>query len=446
MQLCSLKQITHWVLRYCKSHAATCKLMCISMTMYLQEDELAALQKSLQALCGPAPAQLSKQLQAAPGRRALPEQPPDTCLSGGAAIARNRQQDEDIECQPAQDSVGRPTAQAPCMAAPAKLQQPRPTMSLLNSSGAADSHDRGRQRRMSLSRVTQPRPTGVRSSNEPPKTIALGAIRESGASHSRLQQTSWPRPVFSNSSVVQIEHQSAKGQEALTDTLKNPTSPVWTESSAQAGVHKPPEHLRQSRMQEPARTAGRLAGRADAICVSRPSAPAASRQQVTLSRQPSEPDHPAIPPLLEPAPYIVEEPDSPTQEPADRTWGAAAEQQKAMPSCLITETTITRSAMEGLHGSLQFQQPACILAGLTHTVLDTAQGDSLIQEHAYIWRWPPLKPVKQLLETQILLHAGQSPQAEPPCNRSPHGPSGRCPRLESSTNAKNILQVLHRYH
>ena len=330
--------------------------MCISVTFCLQEDELAALQKSLKALCGPALAQPSKPLQATPGRLAIPEQPPDTCLSAGAATNRKRQQDKNLECRPLPYSAGAPssTAQAPRTVTPATLQQPRPTISLLNGSGAPDSNNRGRQLRLPLSRVTQHPPTGVKSSNEPPQTRA---IRGTGASHSRLQQDSWPGPVFSNPSAGLQQRQPAKGQ---MDSLKNATSPVWTDSSAQAGVHKPLEHLGLSLMQESAGTAGRRAGTGDAVYATRSSAPAASQQQTPASRQPSEPDHPAMPPLLEPAPYIVEEPDSPTQEPVGRSWGVAAKQQKAMPSCLITETTITRSDMEGPHESSQTQQLACV--------------------------------------------------------------------------------------
>ena len=333
--------------------------MCISVTSYLQEDQLADLQKSLEALCGPASAQPCKPLQATPGRLAIPEQPPGTCLSAGAAINRNRQQDRDLECQPASHRAGAPSiaAQAPCVATLATQQQPRPTISLLDGSGAPDAHNRGRQLRLPLSRVTQHRQTGVKSSNEPPQPVALGAIRETGASHSRPQQDSWPEPVFSNPSAGLQQRQPAKGQEALRDSPKASTAPAWTSSRAEAGVHKPvhkpSEQDEQSLMQEPAGIAGRRAGRADAVCATRSSAPAASQQQRISSRQPSEPNHPAIPPLLEPAPYIVEEPDSPTQEPVGRSWGVAAKQQEAMPSCLITETTITRSAIEGPHESSQ---------------------------------------------------------------------------------------------
>ncbi|CAK0784979.1 hypothetical protein CVIRNUC_008184 [Coccomyxa viridis] len=281
----------------------------LSKALSNKEDQLAALQKSLEALCGPASAQPCKPLQATPGRLAIPEQPPGTCLSAGAAINRNRQQDRDLECQPASHRAGAPSiaAQAPYVATLATQQQPRPTISLLDGSGAPDAHNRGRQLRLPLSRVTQHRQTGVKSSNEPPQPVALGAIRETGASHSRPQQDSWPEPVFSNPSAGLQQRQPAKGQEALRDSPKASTAPAWTYSRAEA----------------------------------------ASQQQRISSRQPSEPNHPAIPPLLEPAPYIVEEPDSPTQEPVGRSWGVAAKQQEAMPSCLITETTITRTITPG---------------------------------------------------------------------------------------------------
>ena len=347
MQLCPCTQATHRVLMYWITDTGHQKLMRISATMHLQEDKLAALQKSLEALCGPVPAQPSKPLQATPGRLAIPEQPSGTCLSAGAATDRNRQRDKNMECQPAPVRAGAPatTAQAPRMPALATLQQPRPTMSLLNSSGAPDSANRGRQLRLPLSRVAQHRPTGIESSNELPHPTALGTMRGTGASHSRPQQDSWAGPVFSDPSARLQQRQPAKGQEALMDSLKNARSPVWTDSRAQAGVHKPAEHLGQSLMQGPAGTAGRRAGRADAVGIIRSSAPAASKQQNPVFRQPNEPDHPAIPPLLEPAPYIVEEPDSPAQEPGARSWSAAAKEQKAMPSCLITETTITRFDM-----------------------------------------------------------------------------------------------------
>ena len=323
--------------------------------MYVQEDELTALQESLKALSAPAPApaQPSKQPQATPGRLAIPEQPPSTCLSAGAAIDRNRQEYRNADCQPVPDRSGKPsnTAQAPRMTTLATLQQPSPMISLVHSSGAPDPDNRGRQPRTPQFGVTWHCPTGVYSSDKPFQTAADATMREDGASHFKLQQTSRSRAVFRNPSMPLQEHQLAKGQKALMDSLKSTTSHVPIEYNAQGGVHRPPKQLRQSLMQEPAGTAGRPAGRAGAVCIMRPSAPAALQQQETSPRQPSEPEQPAIPPLLEPSPYIVEEPDSPTQEPVDRSWGFAAKQQKAMPSCLITETTITR---KGLFETSQF--------------------------------------------------------------------------------------------
>ena len=314
---------------------------------------MAALQKSLKALSGLALVQPSKQMQAKRGRFAILEQPPSNCLPAGAPIDRNRQQKDDIYCQFKPGRAGRPssTAQAPHTTTLAALQQPRPTRSLLHSSGASDSDIRGRQLRTPPVRVTQHPPTGVYSSNEAPQSKALRTTRENGALHSRLQQTSRSGPVISNPPMLPQEHQPATAQEALMDSLKSTTSPIWTDCNAQGGVNKPPEQFERTLMQEPAGTAGRQAGRADAVCKTAPSAPAASQQQGDPPREASEL---AISPLLEPTPYIVEEPDSPAQEPVVRSWGVAAEQQKSMPSCLITETTVTRSDMEGHHGSCQF--------------------------------------------------------------------------------------------
>lgn len=80
------------------------------------------------------------------------------------------------------------------------------------------------------------------------------------------------------------------------------------------------------------------------------------------AKQPDGANHPAMAPLLEPAPYTVQEPDSPPPQGAESRPGPSAASQAQMPpTCVFMETTVTRLGLRTLlpepHTAVVLAQP-----------------------------------------------------------------------------------------
>ena len=330
-----------------------------SQGVFVQEGELANLQRSLRALSGPA--QPGRAAQAPPGRFCGTDAPgtvdtgvfcEDNAASGpqGTRIAFPKPAKR--TAAPSWCSKPKPQPSA----IPAPQQSFRPASSLLDTSHAQQPEGRTRQLRRPQSSPAQPPPSNLASNTQQAKVgVSSGAAplnRNAGRALYGPDQAAAKDYLHDNPSARHAEQGQAGVQDASRHSRQQTTAPPHAPIPQQPGQwddHRTPKRPSTTRTtQDPHRSgaAGRQEGRAGARQQGSTSASGLSERNQTLSTQPAETGHPAISPSLEPAPYTVQEPDSPAhQEHAKRAQNITQAPHMQMPAaCIFTETTITRLA------------------------------------------------------------------------------------------------------
>ena len=306
----------------------------------MQEDDLANLQRSLQALSGPA--KLSQPKFAVLSRSAGSDFPGTG--NTGVFCNSNQAKAQQLVQGVLQSPTDKPYLQgfAPqSTAAVASVQQPRPAISLVNSSVRQRSHLTVRQHHLpQLSILRSPSPSQA----------------EAGPQHNRDR-----RP-------EQASHATAQYNGELTQNVlsqpsrQGPGKPAWKQRPSQCSSNNRSTQQCSQRavqktltaypacghmqMQAPRSAAGQSDSHNSEGTAQQAGGAAAAPallQHQGGAKQPDRAGHPAIPPVLEPVPYTVQEPDSPPLQGAGTRRGTPARPQAQMPpACIFTETTITR--------------------------------------------------------------------------------------------------------
>ncbi len=298
-----------------------------------QEDELASLRRSLQALSGPA----------------QPYQTTPAVLGTSAGSGAPTKGDTGVFCESAQGKAAQigPSGKASYQgcapqrtAASASAQQPRPVISLVSSSLQQSSHSAaGHRRNPQLDTLQGPTLIQARAGPQQdqggtPEQASSGKARPSG------KTTQDHLHVLSGT----LAPGTRAWQQRPPPCSSNEPG---TQQRAQKVIQKalgPQPGSRQMQMQA-SRSAGEVTRRASRNTAEQlgPIAAVSLMQQQQHQGAADQSDgagHPALTPPLEPVPYTVQEPDSPPSQLAGPRPDASAKQMP--PTCIFMETTITR--------------------------------------------------------------------------------------------------------
>ena len=374
----------------------------------VQDDELASLQRSLQALSGPA------QLK----------QPDPAVLSTSAGSGAPAEGDTGVFCKSAQ---AKPAQQGPRgkasyqgsaprrAAASAAAQQPRPVISLVSSSLQQWPHSTVRQH-------SNPQLAGLAGPQQD-----QGGIPELASSGKAQHNDNLTQEFLQAQPDGHAPGKRAWQQRPNPCSSCEPSTQQRSQKAAQMMLSAQPS-AKQMRMQA-SRSAGEVAkhtsrGTAEHL---RPVAavPMLQQQHQGAAEQSDGAGHPALTPPLEVLPYTVQEPDSPPLEQAGpRQNTSAAPQAQMPPTCIYTETTITRwalhiSAVSATHRSIFMLSSGKCFASTVPSIW-------LLREAH--WR---------------VLSAGQSRQAGTLHAQKAPGQYGRCMRLEGTPLTLKVRLLVH---
>ena len=327
--------------------------------MQLQENELANLQRSLRSLSGPA--QPLRPAQAMPNRLPGPLRPDSGSTGVFCRMLQQQQQQQRQQFPRGDQRTGRaplgagPTAQQ--AAAPAPMQQPLPASSLIDATAAQESQGRARQIQIPQARPMLQPSALLQWNRGQPEHNAGSYTSRVGGLHTQPANASRQWNVPSNTLV----HHAPQAHTDATNASKpsqqrvgapphsqRPTTPQLSPGAAKAAPQAstcPRQQTQMHGLQSPgtANTHVRSASRTQQNSL------AALSKAVT--KQPADAGHPAMSPALEPAPYTVQEPDSPSQEHAEGAQVSTRKHNRhTAPTCIYTETTITRCLQIALPG------------------------------------------------------------------------------------------------
>ena len=323
--------------------------------MHLQENDLANLQRSLCALSGPA--QPLRPAQAMPNRLPGPLLPD----SGSTGVFRKSQQQQQQQPPRADQGTGpAPLKAGPIaqhVAAPAPMQQPLPASSLVDAMAAQKSQGRARQIPIPQARPMLQPSAPLQWNHGQPEHNADSYPSRFGGLHSQPANTNRQLNVPSNALV----HNAPQAHTNLTNASKpsqqrvdapphsqRPTTPQLSPGAAKAGPQASTYPRQQTQTHGPQSTGTANTYVRSASRTQQDSLAALSK---AVPRQPADTGHPAMSPALEPSPYTVQEPDSPSQDHAGGPQVTTGEHNRHMaPTCIYTETTITRCLQIGLPG------------------------------------------------------------------------------------------------
>ena len=304
----------------------------------VQEDELARLRRSLQALSGPA--QLSRSTPEAVSTSAVS----DNTDNGNTGVfcegnqAKGQQQTERVQQCPGRDSAFQRSATQGMTAFP----QPRPVISLVSTSLQQRSHSTVRQLgNPQLGRLSpapcQPGACPRHSQGGAQGQASLAEIHHSSALVESLAPSQAESQGPGKSSWQQRPPPQGNGHSS---TQQHAQNAVQRSLGAQPGS----SHMQM----QVSRSAGEVDERTGRTTAELPVAafPVVLQHQ-GAAKQPARASHPAMAPLLEPSPYTVQEPDSPPPQGAESRQGPSAASQAQMPPiCVFMETTITRWGLQ----------------------------------------------------------------------------------------------------
>ena len=305
-----------------------------------QEDELANLQRSLQALSGPA--ETYRATSALLSRSAGSDFPGtgSTGIFCKGNQAQTQQLHHDVQQGPTEES-GLQGSAPQSTAAVASVQQPRPAFSLVTSSIQQRSRLTVRQ-----NHIPQLNPMQSPSLSQ----------AEAGPHHHR-----GGRPELANLATAQYNGVSMESLPSQPNR-QGPGDPAWKQrpfpySSKDISTQQHSQRAAQKmltaypacshlQMQAPASAAGQSDSYNSGGVAQQAGGAAAAHPALQCrggAKQPGAAGHPAMSPSLAPVPYTVQEPDSPPPQGAEIRQGApATPHAQRPPACIFMETTITR--------------------------------------------------------------------------------------------------------
>lgn len=314
-----------------------------SYVVNAQEDELANLQRSLQALSGP-----THPSRPAPTMLRRPAIPNSSGTGDTGVFCEDNQEDRQQQYQGLGQRIGgRSSLSGPVphsKAAPASVQQPRPVSSLISSSL--------QHRQLQISQIRKlKRP----SPSEDGGGLHHSGVGMPGQANNTSAQQSVPAVLYPKQ--AQVERQFT-GNLAWQQRVHPPHSklPSILPHPHRAVQQTPNQPAAHSHMQHQAlKAAGQADKQTSKSTVQQSEAVAAgplSPQHDQATKQHIKGNHHAVTPSLDPVLYTVQEPDSPPQQGARSRQGTSGQPQMQMPpSCIFMEATITRCVVYiDLHG------------------------------------------------------------------------------------------------